>query len=412
MGPMSAFGVIAAWAIAATAILYTAPYVTAQQKGGEDATGAYDVVANWPQPIHPDWTWGRTGGVWAESADRVYVLQQGELPALKRPGPLPPGSTRAGYAADAANGVEGGGIPARNAVAAEKDTRWEHRLLVFDRNGKLIESWQQHDKLFIWPHSVKINPYDPERHVWILDGRSESGKCAEQLFKFTRDGKLVMTVGEYGVPGNDKTHFGGPTDIAFLPNGDFLVADGYKNGRVVKFNKDGKYLSEFGKRGSAPGEFTQVHSIAVDARGRIYAADRGNSRIQVFDGNGKLLDVWPNIDRPNHILITKDQSLWVADSHNHRLLKYDLKGKLQYWWGAFGGEPGRFWGVHQFSVDNEGNVYTAEVYGGRAQKFRPRKDANPSKLIGPLFVLPSLVSSGPIVSATFAFWLARYAMPA
>src|SRR5262245_18098912 len=148
-----------------------------------------------------------------------------------------------------------------------------------------------------------MNPYDPEGHIWALDGRSESGKCAEQVFKFTKDGKLVMTLGEHGVPGNDKTHFAGPSDQAFFPNGDFLVADGYKNGRIVRFNKDGKYLMEFGTRGREPGLFTHVYGVAIASMGRIITADRGNRRIHIFDQSGKLLDIWPNIRMPDDIAL-------------------------------------------------------------------------------------------------------------
>jgi peptidylamidoglycolate lyase len=279
------------------------------------------------------------------------------------------------------------GTPARNAVASEKETRFEHRLMVVDRNGKMITSWEQHNKLFVWPHSVKVNPYDAERHVWIVDGKS--GECAEQVYKFTKDGKLLMSLGEYRVPGTDETHFGGPTDIAFLPNGDFLVTDGYKNGRVIRFNKDGKYLSEFGKKGTGPGEFNVVHAIALDAQGRIFVSDRENRRIQVFDQRGKFLYLFPGV-RADSILISKDQVLWASNSAGtvHEMVKMSLDGKILDRWGSYGAEPGQLWGVHQFSVDGEGNLYTAEVFGGRAQKFRPKRGADPARIIGLPYVMP------------------------
>ncbi len=337
------------------------------ERGGEEEAGPYEVAADWPLAWDPAWTFGRTGGVWAESPDRVFVIQTGELPMLKGP------RSRAT-------------IPVRNAVDHPDTRRTMHQFMVFNRAGKLVESWEQHHDLWVHPHSVKMNPYDPEHHIWALDGRSESGKCAEQVFKFTNDGKLVMTLGEHGVPGNDQNHFAGPTDLAFLPNGDFLVADGYKNGRIVRFNKDGKYLSEFGTRGREPGQFTQVHGIAVDKQGLIYTADRGNKRIQVFDPQGKLLEVWPNLAFPDDLAVTDDpdgQHVWVVDGDTSKFLKYDLHGRLLYSFGTFGAEPGRTWGTHRFSVDSEGNLYTAEVYGGRAQKFVPKKGADPKHLIGP-----------------------------
>lgn len=372
------------WAATAALVMVVAllgqSWGAAQQKAIAD-TGPYDVVTNWPQPLHSDWTWGRTGGIFAESPDRIYIVQNGELPTLPRRS-------------------NADGTPARSAVALEKEHRVEHRILVVDRNGKLISSWEQHNDLFVWPHSVKINPYDPERHVWIIDGKS--GLSAEQVFKFTRDGKLVMRLGEHKVVGNDRTHFGGPTDIAFLPNGEFLVADGYKNGRVVRFSKDGKYISEFGKKGTGPGEFAQVHAIAIDGKGRIFVSDRGNRRIQVFDPSGKYLYQFAGV-RSNTLLISKDQTLWASNSDDNvhcgsttsvrcdEVVKFSLDGKILDRWGTHGAEPGQMWGVHQFSADSDGNLYVAEVYGGRSQKFTPKKGADPARLVG----LPSILPTSP-----------------
>lgn len=330
----------------------------AQEKGGEDETGPYEVVANWPQPIHNDgWTWGSTAGVWAETPNRIFVFQRGELPVLE------------------GSGSGGGGLPARAATSGKP--RWEHVLMVFDANGKLIESWEQHNNLFVRPHRVLISPYDAERHVWLVDDG------AHQVFKFTHDGKkLLMTLGEKEKPGNDKAHFARPTDIAWLPNGDFYVTDGYVNTRVVKFSKDGKYLMEWGKPGKGPGELNTVHGIAIDAKRRIYISDRSNSRIQIFDENGKYLEEWRNIRSPYFIYMSRDQHLWVSDGVTQKFVKYDLNGKLLASWGTFGTWPGALWGPHQFSVDSEGNLYVAEVFAGRAQKFRPKRGADPAKLVG------------------------------
>lgn len=331
-----------------------------EAKGGEGETGPYEVDANWPKPLpnHEGWTWGRTAGVWAESADRVWVFQSGELPAI-------PFDKRIGR----------DGVPTRAAAYAAKDNRKEHVLMVFNRKGEMIESWDQHNALFQSPHSVKINPYDPEKHVWIVDNG------LNLIYKFTHDGKLVQTLGEKGVRGADSTHFGGPADIAFLPNGDFFIADGYQNSRIVKYSKDGKFLLDWGTHGKGPGQFDQPHSVTVDGKGRVYVADRVNSRIQVFDSNGKFLDQWPNIRFPLHIAVSKDQHLWVADMLTSKMLKYDLSGKLLYSWGTFGGQPGQLWGVHGFATDDEGNFYVAEVYNGRAQKFVPRKGQPSWKII-------------------------------
>jgi sugar lactone lactonase YvrE len=275
------------------------------------------------------------------------------------------------------------GNPPRMHAVDHPDTRIsEHRFLIVDREGKLIGSWEQHNKLFVHPHSVKQSPYDPEKSVWVTDGRSTSGETAHMIWKFSHDGKLLLSLGEHKVQGDDQTHFGGPTDLAFLPNGDILIADGYRNGRIVRVNKDGKFISQFASKGSAPGQLNTIHGIAVDSRGRIYAADRGNHRVQIFDQAGKLLDLWPNIPMPMDIAITQDGSVWVADGNVNKILKFDQTGKLLYSWGTFGTEPGRIWGTHRMSVDQEGNFYTADVWGGRAQKFVPKKGADKTRLVG------------------------------
>jgi peptidylamidoglycolate lyase len=198
-----------------------------------------------------------------------------------------------------------------------------------------------------------------------------------------------MTLGEFKVPGNDEKHFGRPTDIAWLPDGTFFVSDGYVNTRVVKFDRDGKFLMAWGQpsgdaRGSdtRPGYFNTVHGIAIDDQRRVYVDDRGNNRIQIFDENGKYIEEWRDILNPYYIYMSDDQHLWVSGGTTQKILKYDLTGKLLYSWGSFGTWPGGFWGVHQFSVDSENNFYTADVHIGRLQKFRPKPGANPLQLVG------------------------------
>jgi DNA-binding beta-propeller fold protein YncE len=134
-----------------------------------------------------------------------------------------------------------------------------------------------------------------------------------------------------------------------------------------------------------PGYFNTVHAIAIDKNRRVYVADRANSRIQIFDENGKFLDVWPGVMRPYSLLLSEDQHLWVADGTTQKFTKFNTEGKLLFSWGTFGTFPGGFWGVHQFSVDSEGALYTADVHIGRPQKFVPKKGANPANLIGRYF---------------------------
>jgi DNA-binding beta-propeller fold protein YncE len=378
------------------------------EKGGQDIFGAYEIDADWPKdlttlPGHQAWTFGAGQSVFAESADRVYVLERGELPNIPRPqtrklapsisfpiGRLPwrdatsvslPGNGGTGQLAEQ-------GIQAWEKAGNQMgvDARWEHCVLVFDRNGNLIESWNQWDSMMQRPHFVAISPYDPEKHVWIVDDHKHA------VHKFTHDGKTkVMTVGTYGVPGDDDKHFNRPTFVDWFPDGSFVVGDGYNGTRVVKFDKDGKYLTSWGQKGSngndvRPGYFNNVHGIAVDPKTRrVFVNDRGNKRAQVFDENGKFLDQWSFGRNPADIHmfhIMSDGYLWAADRGTSKILKYDLNGNFMYAWGTWGDFPGGMWGVHGFSVDPEGNFYVAEVDNGGAQKYRPRAGANPAFLVG------------------------------
>jgi DNA-binding beta-propeller fold protein YncE len=338
--------------------------------GGEDETGPYEVANGWPRPLgHPGWTWGSQGGVFAETPNRIYIANRGELPIPEK---APEGYT--------------GGYGAFGQPATQGKPRMQHCILVVDGNGKLLEDWTQWDHLFEGgrgPHHIKINPYDQEKHVWVVDD------MVQQVFEFTHDGKqLVLTLGERLKQGEDDKHFGRPTDIAWLPDGTFFVSDGYVNTRVVKFDKNGKYLMAWGTKGKGPGQFDLPHSVDIDAQRRVYVADRSNSRIQIFDENGKYLSEWDNIRQPYHIMITNGgaadgrQYLWVADGVTNKFLKYDLSGHLLYSWGTYGSFPGAFWGVHQFSIDPAGNLYAAETFGGRTQKFMPKPGAEPAQLIG------------------------------
>jgi streptogramin lyase len=252
-------------------------------------------------------------------------------------------------------------------------------MIVVDRHGHVIESWTQWDKLFEGggsPHKIRISPYDAQKHVWVVN----DGKHV--IYKFTNDGKqLVLTIGEPGVPGDDATHFGSPQDLAFLPDGSILVADGLRNARIARFDKNGKFVSSFGTRGSGPGQLSGVHGIAVGKDGRIYVADRSNRRIQIFDESGKSLDIWPNLRQPNDVVISDDGTVWVVDGTNARLLQFDKDGKRLYWWGTYGMQPGQFWEPHQLSIDAEGNLYIADSFGGRTQKYSPSKHGDRSKLI-------------------------------
>lgn len=174
-------------------------------------------------------------------------------------------------------------------------------------SGELLASWGA--DFFIMPHGLSV---DSDGHLWLTD------VGLHQVFKFTWDGRLLLSLGEAGVSGNDETHFALPTDAAIQQDGSICVSDGYENTRIVKFDASGKYVTSWGKRGAGPGEFDLPHSIACDSKDRLYVCDRGNSRIQVFDAHGRFLAQWkgPQLGRPYGIGISPRGTVVVVDGGN------------------------------------------------------------------------------------------------
>jgi len=378
------------------------------QKGGQDVFGPYEVVKDWPKnisslPGNEKWTWGAGQSVYAENPNRVFLLFRGELPNIKRPetrmltdlGPslqFPIGrlpwrdATVAALPGAGGTGQDPDDGPRLWKGTVGVDAKWEHCITVVDANGNITEQWTQWDKILKRPHYVAINPYDAEKHVWVVDDHMHA------IYKFTHDGKeLLQTIGTPTVKGADGTHFNRPTFLAWLPDSTMFVADGYNGTRVAKFDKDGKFLLDWGQKGTPPNDkrpayMNNVHGIAVDPQTRhVFVNDRGNHRVQVFDENGKYLYEWNFGPEPSdiHLLyMGADRNLWAYDRGTSKMLKYDLEGHFLYSWGTWGDFPGGFWGVHGFSVDQEGNIYVAEVDNGRVQKFRPRQGAAQAFLVG------------------------------
>ena len=186
-------------------------------------------------------------------------------------------------------------------------------ILQFDASGRFLKSFGA--GMFVEPHGLAI---DREGNVWVTDAQGKDGK-GQQVFKFSPDGKVLMTLGKAGVAGAGPDTFNGPCGVVVAPNGDIFVADGHggdTNARVVKFSKDGKFIKEWGKKGSGPGEFDTLHSMAMDSKGRVFVADRGNSRIQIFDQDGKFIDQWKQFGRPSGIFISKNDTLYSVDSQS------------------------------------------------------------------------------------------------
>jgi len=250
-----------------------------------------------------------------------------------------------------------------------KETIAAPTVSIFDGpSGKLIASWGA--GLFVMPHGLSI---DREDNVWLTD------VGLQQVFKFTPDGKILLTLGERGQAGSDHSHFNFPTDVAVLPDGSFYVSDGYRNTRVVKFTSDGLYDFEWGGKGASAGLFNLPHGIAVDAAGRVYVCDRSNSRLQIFDAKGKFLDQWkgPQIGRPYGVCVGPDGHIFLIDggdpaqkpAERGKAVELDVAGHVLDTFGSPGKEPGQFQTGHDIAVGPDGAVYVADAGGQRVQKF-------------------------------------------
>lgn len=228
-------------------------------------------------------------------------------------------------------------------------------IVVFDTKGKYLRSWGR--GMFNNPHGLRL---DREGNVWVTENADH------QVLKFTREGKLLLTLGVKGQAGTDDKTFNRPTDIAFASNGDFYVSDGYGNSRVVKFSKDGKYLLAWGKKGSRPGEFDLPHSVQTDSKGLVYVSDRENNRIQTFDENGKFVKQWTHLGATQSIFITPQDDIWVLTHRdNEENLAYDsLAGRIFHLELATGkvlgsiASPG-----HWLNVSPTGDIYIGCVTG-------------------------------------------------
>ncbi len=282
-------------------------------------------------------------------------------------------------------------------------------ILKFDPSGKLVKGFGE--GMLIFPHGIFV---DREGNVWVTDGQDNAPQPARgegprgeasrgsgpigprpgatkgnQVYKFSPEGKLLMTLGKPGGAA-EPDYFYQPNDVLVAPNGVIFVSEGHGagNNRILKFSKDGKLINTWGKLGSGPGEFDQPHSMAMDSKGRLFVGDRNNNRIQIFDQDGKFIAEWKQFSRPSGVYIDKNDLLYVADSEsesvsrNHDGWKRGIRigsakdGKLL----AFIPDPEtrkrpEFTGTSAaegVAADGQGNVYGAEV-GPRALKRYVKK---------------------------------------
>ena len=274
-------------------------------------------IVNWPQ-LPDDVAFGRILGVATDSRGRVYV------------------------------------------TAGNLKKNDETAVHVIAPDGKYLGSWGA--DILGRGHGVRII----NERVWVTDVFER-----HQIYEFTLDGRLLRSFGTRNEAGLGENQFNRPTDIAFTPNGDIYVSDGYGNSRIVCMAADGSFRWTWGTRGTKPGQFNVPHNIVIDAKGRVYVADRRNRRIQVFTAKGQFLAEWLHAVKPYGLALAPDQTLFVADAEGNRVLVLSLDGRLLTAFGETGTEPGQFQTAHSIHVDQNWNLYVAEVDGKRVQKFVP-----------------------------------------
>jgi DNA-binding beta-propeller fold protein YncE len=258
-------------------------------------------------------------------------------------------------------------------------------IFKFDRSsGKVLASFGA--GLFVTPHGIHV---DAQGNVWVTDFQANAaGTKGHQAIKFSPEGQVLMRLGTAGKPGSAPGQLNQPTDVIPAAMGDILVADGHSGlgdlpaaagltGRIVKFDSTGKYLTEWGKIGTGPGDFRTPHALAFDSRGRLFVADRGNHRIQIFDQDGKHLESYHQFGRISGLFITADDTLYAIDSEstvsNHAGWKTGVRVGRTSEDRVTGFIPphanaDRPQGVagEGVAVDAEGTVYAAEGPGSRA----------------------------------------------
>jgi DNA-binding beta-propeller fold protein YncE len=177
--------------------------------------------------------------------------------------------------------------------------------------------------MYAIPHSIRI---DPQGNVWTVDSSSS------KVYKLSSKGEKLMTIEVGGQPNNGSS-FNGATDIAFAPNGHLYISDGYGNARVLVYTADGQRLREWGSPGTGPGQFQQPHGIAIDDQGIVYVADRKNGRLQRFDLNGKFLSEWTGLGMVTSVSF-HGGAIWIGTQQRNEptygwILKLDRRnGKV------------------------------------------------------------------------------------
>jgi hypothetical protein len=269
------------------------------------------------------------------------------------------------------------------------------RLFQFDQNGNFVREIGQGSYGFLFAHAVRVDAQD---NIWTVD------EAASQIVKFSPEGRVLMVLGRKpeaiqvripqaagagpgggsgagrgapgaGVPGDN---FNRPSDVAWDAAGNIFVADGHGNARIAKFDRNGRFLSSWGSRGSEPGQFNVAHSIAIDAQGNVFVADQGNKRIQVFDNDGTFKAQISNAGVPTALCITRGTHQYLYSSHSGdadgmddaAIYKMELDGRIVGRFGRAGKEIKQFGLINAIDCRNENELYVGELANWRVQKLR------------------------------------------
>jgi len=315
------------------AFLFVLPGIALCQRA-EAATLAYEQVKEWPMPSTSavgapgPWNFGQVSAVAANPNGNVLVFHRGAHPIMEF-------ESSGKFVRSWGDGMISEGKVFTLAQPYQVEGRTIHSAVYGPAGCTSCGA-----------HSIRV---DREGNIWVVDA------TGHVIYKMNQQKRVIMRLGTKGVSGRGHNTFNLPTDVAFAPNADIYVSDGYANERVVKYSPTGKYLLEWGKRGTGPGEFFLPHNVAVDGTGRVYVTDRENRRIQVFDSNGKFLHQWAGVGGISALFMTKDQHLWAGGT------LFDLDGKV------LGKLPGSA-GGHGMTVSDSGDIYVAQL-SGIVEKF-------------------------------------------
>ncbi len=302
----------------------------------------YELINTWPE-LAKDFKTGQPTGIGVSQDDHIFVFHRA---GRKWTEPFPDSL-----------------ISMNTVIELDNET------------GKIINSWGAN--YFIMPHGLTV---DKQNNIWLTD------VGLHQVFKFSRDGKLLMRLGVAKVPGNDSLHFNLPTDVAVADDGSFYVSDGYGNSRVVKFSSTGKYIKAWGAYGTKPGEFIIPHGIALGKNNTVYVADRQNNRVQSFDSSGKFLQEYKNdalVEQIPSIAISNTGKLFAVDYDPSKKADSTVRGStvfefdsLQHagnHFGATGSADRTTCWFHDIAIDSKGNIYVGDIIGLKILKFKPKK---------------------------------------